>query len=141
MKFLFAFIVTFVSIISCTTGTAKKPILLNLNDTLQTVTQFKEVVSEALRYSEDTIKTISENEMIKFVKIYNSIFSYGLTEESPYDKYFRRFDERFSLKAVKMFECEVSIGMGYYCPKYKLAIGGGSFPQNSYIVIANLQQR
>jgi hypothetical protein len=60
---------------------------------------------------------------IELIKVYNTISYYSL-QDSVYTSYRRYFDKNYLMNIVNVLGCEVTVGMGFYCPKYELNIGG-----------------
>jgi hypothetical protein len=117
----------------------KKKMAERIEDTVSTIAEFKEIVEAALNKIDDTARILTKAELIRMIKINNSIFSYGLTTQ-PYSVLFDR-SGRYLEKAVDTLGCEVSMGLGYYCPEYQLAIGGAmKYPGGSYIVIREIKR-
>jgi len=109
-------------------------------DTLKHTAEFKLLVDSTLRkvYGANQITKIED--AILLVKIYNSITSYRLLGQEPYKFFHTKFDDVYMKRISEVLDCQLSVGMGYYCEKYKLIIGGARYPQNSYIVILELQE-
>jgi hypothetical protein len=109
-------------------------------DTLTHTAEFKLLVDSTLKKVYDANQITKAEDAILLVKIYNSIASYGLLSQEPYKFYNAKFDEVYMKKISEVLNCKLSVGMGYYCEKYNLIIGGAKYPKSSYIVILELQK-
>lgn len=109
-------------------------------DTLIYTAEFKLLVDNTLEKVYDTNQITKVEDAILLVKIYNSIVSYDLLSQESYSFFYKKFNEVYLEKISYVLNCNLSIGMGYYCEKYKLIIGGVKYPKSSYIVILELQK-
>lgn len=83
-------------------------------------------------------KSMDSIEAVRKVKIYNTIYYYSLTD-SIFVKYANNFDRFCLYRIVKRFNCQLSIGMGFYCPGQNIYIGGSSrFVEGSYYKLDSL---
>lgn len=102
-----------------------------------TYSEFKNMVEVQLPKLQET-QLMDSVEAVNRIKLYNTIYYYSLND-LVFTKYRSDFD-RFCLNnIVKEFDCKVSVGMGYYCPKQNIFIGGSSlFVEGSYYKLDSL---
>jgi hypothetical protein len=109
-------------------------------DTLTSVSEFKLMVDSTLKKMHNANQITTVEDAVLLAKIYNSIASYGLVSQEPYSLFYTKFNEGFMNRISEVLECKLSIGMGFYCEKYKLIVGGTKYPKGSYIVVLELQK-
>lgn len=97
---------------------------------------FDEFIGKVVTYNqimEDSI--ITTDSAIELVRVYNTINGYSLQSLEVCNQFYGKFTSEFVVKCVKQLQCELSIGMGYYCKDSDIFIGGGVFWKNSYYQI------
>lgn len=69
---------------------------------------------------------LNDSASIELIKISNTINYYNLND-TPFQTYQVIFLNTYLQKIVTRLGCQISAGMGYYCPKYNISIGGASW--------------
>jgi len=128
-----------VCLVACRNNVAEARELVAI-DTVADKADFNIVLSRALKNAKNS-DTLSTNDAIVLVRVYNSIQSYNLDNNKLYKSFVDTFNTAYLSDIIKKFNCEVSVGLGFYCEKYQLMIGGLQFPRNSYIVIKDVDKQ
>jgi hypothetical protein len=75
---------------------------------------------------------------VQAIKIYNTISYYSL-KDPIFEEYLQKFNRSCLMEIVRKFKCEVSVGMGFYCPTQNINIGGACrFCEGSYLRVDSL---
>lgn len=130
MNFFKAFIILFV--IGCKNSD-------NKNDENKTTpyNRFVESVENKLKIMEDSSDNFSIKSAVEIVKIHNSIgiYNFDTKDTSLFNKYEIVFYKRPFQRILNVLEMELSIGMSYYSPKFKISMGANELMKESYIEI------
>lgn len=105
-------------------------------DTLNSVNDFKFLVNIALKKGLE----VDNKSIILNTKIYNTIYSYNLSNDGDFKLFNTEFENEYLIKNIKLLDCKPSLGMGLYSKKFKLYIGGAKFIKNNYFVIKALHE-
>jgi hypothetical protein len=110
-------------------------------DTSFTLYDFKEKVETDKTIVSEPFTNPDTARCIELIKVYNTISYYSL-QDSVYTSFSRYFDKNYLMNIVNVLGCEVTVGMGFYCSKYNINIGGASrFAPGTYFKIDSLHEK
>lgn len=106
-----------------------------------TLLDFEKKVENNNSLVKESFRKLDTAKYIELTKLYNTISYYSL-RDSVYSSFRRNYDKNYLMSIAEVLGCEATVGLGFYCPKYELNIGGAlRFAPGTYFKIDSLHEK